>query len=273
MHKKLLILTAVLALALGLSAQAKPKVLTFNNPGSRRLLKTEQGNYYYYRALPEKSMTVNSKGIKTIELKSFAVEALKRPQVIVKIGKQSTTYDLSLAARLNGFYQYQPVMISIPNGIDTIDVLCYSRSVYFRPFYTPAPKPKAKAKARSKQPNMLITEHAGAIKISHNSTLSDYYSFNSKQDLRFTINNGRAGIAYTRVRLLDRSIPSFELYHNGKLVQTYEFSLKRTTQYKIAGITSLSVSKKINLDQGNGEYVLKAKSNHLFFARPLILKK
>lgn len=269
MHKKLFVLATILLLALGLAAQSKPKTLTFNNPGSRRLLKTEKGNFYYYRSLPEKSMTVNCKGIKTIELRSFAIEALRRPQVIITIGKDSKTYDLSLESRLEGFYLYQPLFIPIPAGTESISILCYSRSIYLRPFYTPAPKPKPK----TKQPNMLITEHAGAIQISHNSTVSDYYSFNGKQSLRFTINNNRKGIAYIRVRLLDRSVPQFELYHNGKLVDTHEFSLKRTTQYKAPGVSSLSVSKKINLDNGNGDYELRAKSNHLFFARPLILKK
>lgn len=269
MHKKLLILTTLLLLALGLAAQSRPKALTFNNPGSRRLLKTDKGNFYYYRSLPEKSMTVNCKGIKTIELRSFAVEALRRPQVIITFGKTKQTYDLIPSDRLNGFQLYQPLFIPVPEGATGMDVLCYSRSVYLRPFYTPAPKPKPK----TKQPNLLITEHAGAIKITHNSTSSDYYSFNSKQALRFTLSNNRSGIAYVRARLLDRSTPEIELYHNGKLVQTYEFSLKRTTQYKAAGVNSLSVSKKIDLDRGNGEYELRAKSNHLFFARPLILKK
>ena len=269
MHKKLFVLVTILLLALGLAAQSKAKTLTFNNPGSRRLLKTEKGNFYYYRSLPEKSMTVNCKGIKTVELRSFAIEALRRPQVIITIGKDSKTYDLSLESRLEGFYLYQPLFIPIPAGTESISILSYSRSIYLRPFYTPAPKPKPK----TKQPNMLITEHAGTIQISHNSTVSDYYSFTGKQSLRFTINNNRKGIAYIRVRLLDRSVPQFELYHNGKLVETHEFSLKRTTQYKAPGVSSLSVSKKINLASGNGDYELRAKTNHLFFARPLILKK
>jgi len=110
-------LITIIALCLAfLSAWAKMKPLTFDNPGNRRLLKTETDSYYYFRAKPEKSMTLNVEGISSIELRSFAIAKLNKPKVISIIGKQSTTHDLVLQERLEGFYLYQPVTIRHSQG-------------------------------------------------------------------------------------------------------------------------------------------------------------
>lgn len=262
-------IAVILALALVLTGLlAKTKFLNFDNPGNRRILKNEDGNYWYYRSKPEKSMTLNVDGISEIELRSFAIEKLRNPQVTIITGDEETTYDLELKERLNGFYLYESVFFPIPENTQTIEVLCYQRSIYFRPFYEVVAQPRPK-----KLPNLQYKAHGGVMIISHNGTDSDYHVFNPSQSLKFTLNNGRDGIVYVRARLLDRSIPEFELYQDGKLVETYEFSLKRSTKYSAVGIKYLSVGKKVVLPKNNGtsEYELRAKSDHLFFGRPLVL--
>jgi hypothetical protein len=268
MFKRVIMILALALILAGLSA--KIKFLDFENPGNRRILKNEDGNYWYYRSKPEKSMTLNVDGISEIELRSFAIEELRKPRVIIIMEDEETTYDLELKERLNGFYIYKPVDITIPESIKSIEVLCYQRSIYFRPFYSVATPPKQNVQ---KLPNLQLKAHGGVMIISHNSTDSDYHVFNPSQSLKFTLNNARNGIVYVRARLLDRSVPVFELYQDGKLVETYEFSLKRTTKYEAVGIKYLSVGKKIVLPENDGSanYELRAKSDHLFFGRPLVL--
>ena len=89
------------------------------------------------------------------------------------------------------------------------------------------------------------------------------------------MNNGRNAIVYVRARLHDNTLPIFELYRNGELVDSYEFSLQRSTKYKAPGVNYLSIGKKIDLPPNSGttEYELRAKSDHMFFARPVLLKQ
>lgn len=263
---------ALLAL-LALSAlQAKPKALAFDNPGNRRILKNADGNYYYYRSLPEKSMRLNVAGIDKLELRSFAVEPLKKPQVISVIAKKQTVHNLTLKSRLNGYYLYESVVIPVPEGTKDLEILCYDRGIYFRAFWTPAPKPKPAAK--QKLPNLSVDAHSGILAMAHNGSSSDYYSFTPDQPLRFTLNNSREAVIYVRARLLDRSVPEFEVFVNGELAQTHEFTLKRSTTYSVTGIRHLSVGKKVTLPANGGKAVieLRAKSDHLFLGRPVLLK-
>jgi hypothetical protein len=266
-------LAVILALGLALtSAVAKVRSLNFENPGNRRLLKTEAGNYWYYRSLPETSMTLNVDGITSIQLRSFGIESLRNPQVVAVFGKVRKTYDLSLRERLDGYYMYNELAIPIPQGTKSMEIICYDRSIYFRAFYTVTPVPKPKV---TKPANLVVKAHGGVIDISHNGTVSPYYTFNSSQSLKFTVNNGRNAQIYVRARLLDRTLPVFELYRNGDLVGTYEFSLMRSTKYKATGVNFLTVGKKLELPAlaGSAEYELKAASDHLFFGRPVVLKK
>jgi len=262
-----------IAIVLGItiiSANVKP--LNFENPGNRRLLKTEKGNYWYYRSQPEKSMFLNVEGISTIYLRSFSVARVQKPKVIIIFGKDKKTYELTLKEQKNGFYIYNEITIPVPEGAKKMELLCYERSIYFRPFYTPAPKPKPKS---SKPPNLMIKAHGGIINISHNGTQSQYYTFNSSQSFKFTLNNGRNAIVYVRARLHNNSLPVFELYRNGELVDSYEFSLQRSTKYKAPGVNYLSIGKKVDLPPNNGttEYELRAKTEHMFFAKPVLLKQ
>ncbi|MBW6513941.1 MAG: hypothetical protein K0B87_04195 [Candidatus Syntrophosphaera sp.] len=263
-----LILLAVLGLA---SAGARVRALEFENPGSRRLLKTEAGNHWYYRSRPEKTLTLNVDGISEIELRSFAIARINRPRVIVISDTGRNTYDLIQSDMLDGYRAFAPVKIAVPPGSKTIQILCYERSIYFRAFHTlpPAPKPKA-----AKAPNLQIRAHGGILSVTHNGTDSDYHVFNPSQSLKFSLNNQRNGIVYVRARLLDRTLPEFELYRNGELVESYEFSLLRTTKYKAVGIDHLTTGMKLELPANNGssDYELRAVSDHLFLARPLVLR-
>lgn len=272
MQFKKIMLTAILPLLLLGALQAKPKALSFDNPGNRRLLKNEDGSFYYYRSLPEKGMKLNVAGIDKIELRSFAVEPLNKPQAISIVAKKQSFHDLKLKGRLNGFYIYESVTIPVPEGTKELELVCYDRGIYFRAFWTPAPKPKPAPK--KKLPNLAMEAHSGILAMTHNGSSSDYYSFTPDQPLRFTINNDRAAVIYVRARLLDRSIPAFDVYINGQLVQTHEFTLKRSTTYAVTGIRHLSVGKKVELPARTGKAVveLKAKSDHLFLGRPVILK-
>ncbi len=269
MFKRLILVLTCFAAVIAFPAKVKP--LSFQNPGNRRLLKTEQGNYWYYRSLPEKSMILNVEGISTIQLRAFGLQELRKPQVITIIGRQNKTWDLSLQQRLDGLYLYREISIPIPAGTKTLEVLCYERGIYFRPFYNLEHTPKPKT---AKPANLAIGAHGGVITISHNGTDSPYYVFNSAQGLKFTVNNGREAMIYVRARLLDRSLPVFALYRNGELLGTHEFTLRRSTKYKAAGVDHLTTGLKLELpsNSGTAQYELRAQSDHLFFARPLLLK-
>ncbi|MDP2173696.1 MAG: hypothetical protein Q8J62_07955 [Candidatus Cloacimonadaceae bacterium] len=271
MYKKLIIMTLLMLATASFWAQSKPRVMSFDNPGNRRILKNADGNYYYFRSLPEKSMRLNVGGIDKIELRSFGIEAIRKPQVVVIIDKKRNTFDLTLKSRLNGYYIYEPVSVSIPEGTQSIEVLCYDRGIYFRAFYAVAPNPKT---PKTKVPNLAIAEHGGIMSMTHNSASSDYYTFTPSQPLKFILNNKCDAIIYLRVRLLNRSVPVFELYQDGNLIDTIEFSLKRTTKYKVHGINHLSVGKKVELPKNtsNSTFELRAQSDHLFLARPVLLK-
>lgn len=269
MFKRLIFVLACLAALTAVQARVKP--LSFENPGNRRLLETGAGKYWYYRSLPEKSMTLNVEGVSSVQLRSFGLDNLRKPQVLTIIGKDKKTWDLSLQERLEGYYLYREISVPIPAGTKTMEILCYERGIYFRPFVTVAPAPKPKP---SKPANLVVRAHGGMINISHNGTDSSYYVFNPSQALKFTLNNGRTAIVYVRARLLDRSLPVFELYRNGELLETYEFSLHRSTKYKAVGVDHLSTGMKLELpgNSGTADFELRAKSDHMFFARPVLRK-
>lgn len=269
MFKRLILAFFCLAALSALAAKVKP--LSFTDPGNRRLLKTDAGNHWYYRSLPERSMTLGVEGISAIQLRSFGLDNLRKPQVTTIIGKEKKTWDLSLEQRLNGYYIYRELSIPIPAGTKSIELLCYERSIYFRAFHTvkTAPKPKP-----AKPANLAIKAHGGVITVSHNGTDSPYYVFNSSQGMKFTLNNGRSAILYVRARLLDRSLPAFQIYRNGVLLDTKEFTLRRSTKYKAVGVEHLTTGMKIELagQSGPAEYELRAVSDHMFFARPVLRK-
>lgn len=273
MSKRILILMAVLLAfcLLGGQATVKYKALTFDNPGTKRVLKTEAGSYYYFRSLPEKSMLLNTAGISKLELRSFSTEALRKPEVITIIAKKRQAYTLQPVQTINTYTVYQSLTIDLPKDTKSIEVLCYSRSMYMRAFNVLPPKAPKIAKLK----NLVIKAHGGAVSLLHNGSSSDYYSLLPSQALKFSLNNKRNAVVYVRPRLLDRSIPKLGVYKNGTLVETIEFTKKRSTTYHVQGITNLGISKKIVLPSNNGssDYELRAISDHLFFAKPVLVKQ
>jgi len=266
----------MIAFGLWATNSVRYRPMPFSNPGNRRLLKNEAGSYYYFRSLPEKSMSLDVKSIPKIQLRAFGLEPLKKPQVITLINKKRTSYDLVLAERLNGYYIYNPVEIDIPQGTDVIEILCYDRSVYFRSFFPIQPKPKTPPKPKPETiPNLKVLEHSGIVMLNHNSSSSEYHSFKKERSLKFELNNQRNAAVYIRARLTDRSLPVFAIYKDGELIAKHEFTLKRTTKYKAPGITHLSTGMKIELPKNSGKSVYEfiSESGHLFIARPIVLKK
>lgn len=248
--------------------------MSFENPGNRRILKTNTQKHWYYRSLPEKTLKLNVEGVEKLELRSFGVEALRKPQITLIIDKQKTNYELKVNHRLDGYYMYEPLQFDIPAGTKSLELLCYPRSIYMRAFQMITVKPKLNPK-KAVLPNLELKAHAGMIDVSHNSTTHDYFSFNSTQSLKFRINNNRDAELYIRAQLTDRSVPRLSLYKNGEKIKDIEFGLSRTTKYSATGVRYLSVGKKISLpaDSSFGDYELKAESDHLFMARPVILKR
>jgi len=273
MNKRSLIVLSLLLCLTMLFGQAKVryKALNFENPGTRRILKTEAGNHYYYRSLPEKAMTLNTTGITRLEIRSFSNGEIRKPEIIIINGKSRITNSLKFKQLMGDYRVYEPFIVDLPANTSSIQVLCYDRNMYIRAYNilpVKAPKPK-------KPKNLEIKAHAGALSIQHNGSASDYYSFVVAQPLKFNLNNGRDAYVYVRPRLLDRSIPKLGLFVNGDLVETIEFDLKRTTKYHVQGIKNLGIAKKIELpeNKGSSQYELRALSEHLFLAKPVLTKK
>ncbi len=258
-------------MAFGAFAQNyKTRIMDFENPGSRRIRQTDSGNHWYYRSLPEKTMTLNTEGVERIQIRSFDIERLRKPQIHILINKERTTFDLKLAERLNGYYLYEDIEFDVPAGTKSLEVLCYQRSTYMRAYEMEKIIPKVKP---IRIPNRQIHAHAGIIDLTHNSSSSEYYTFNPSQAFRFSHNNAKNGVVYIRARLTDRTLPVFSLWHNGTKVDQYEFSLARSTKYSAQGIRYLTVGMRLELPENinSSEYELRAESDHLFLARPVIL--
>jgi len=273
MTKRLFTILLQLGFVLLWAATGKPsyKSLNFENPGTRRVLKTSKTSYYYYRSLPEKAMQLDTIGITKLELRSFSTKPLKQPQVIILNGKTRTPYSLTLKESTAKYQVYEPLTIPVPENTAKLQVLCYDRDTYFRAFNVIPPKPTKPVKLK----NLVLKAHAGAMTVQHNGSSSDYYSLLPAQPMRFTLNNGRDAYIYVRPRLLDRSTPKLGVFVNGDLIETIEFTLKRTTQYHTQGINNLGISRKIELPKNNStsEIELRALSEHLFLAKPVLIKK
>lgn len=273
MNKAKLIIVILLLLCGLLSAQGKNryKALAFDNPGTKRILKNEAGSYFYYRSLPEKAMKLNTSGISNVELRSFSTAEIKNPQIVTIVNKNRQNHPLTFVSKAaNGYFIYAAINIPIPKGTNDIQVICYERSVYLRAFNVLPPKPVKVPKLK----NLVLKAHGGAMSLVHNGSNSDYYSFLPSQALKFSVNNGRKAVVYVRPRLLDRTVPKLGVYVNGKLTQTVEFDLKRTTKYHVQGINNLGIAKRIELppNTGNSEIEIRAISDHLFIGKPVLVK-
>lgn len=268
-HILILLMLALVVLSAPASEAIRYKPLEFVNPGNRRLLRSDAGNFYFYRSLPEKSMSLTVNGMESLQIRTVSTEQVRKPRVIVIVNRQRTTYDLKQSAKSGNLYVYEPIDIAINGKPEKIEILCYDSQIYFRVFERIVPKPRPQL-----LPTLQVLEHGGIMLLSHNSHSSEYYSFEPGQILRFNVNNKRTAVIYVRARLTDRSIPVFDLYRNNELVERIELSTARTGKYTVAGITHLTVGRKIELieQDGNAQYTLRPVSEHLFIARPVILR-
>lgn len=271
MIKKYIILT-LLCLCSGLimGQEYRTRIMDFENPGNRRIRKMEGTNHWYYRSLPEQSMLLKTENVKRIQIRSFSIEDLRKPRIITIINDERINHDLSFAEFKDGYYFYEDFEVDIPEGTESIEVLCYQRSIYMRAYemYTVEPKPKV-----TRKPSRQINAHAGMIDITHGSTTSEYYTFNQTQAFKFTLNNARNCIVYLRARLTDRRLPGFALYHNGEKVMSYEFSLARSSKFSAQGVQYLTIGKKVELplNDDSSEYEFRAETDHMFMARPVFI--
>jgi hypothetical protein len=273
MNKKYIILT-LLCLLTGLimGQNYRTRIMDFENPGNRRIRRMEGTNHWYYRSLPEQSMTLKTEGVQRIQVRSFSIEKLRKPQIIVIIDKERHSYDLEMSEFKDGYYFYKDFEFDIPEGTAFIELLCYQRSIYMRPYemYVVEPKPKV-----VRTPSRQIKAHAGVIDITHGSTTNEYYTFNQTQVFKFTLNNARDCVVYVRARLTDRRLPSFSLYHNDEKVETYEFSLARSSKFSAQGVNYLTIGKKIELPENadSSDYEFRAETDHMFMARPVFIDR
>jgi len=53
------VLACVLATSALIGQTVRTRIMSFENPGNRRILKTESVNQWYYRSLPERTMKLN----------------------------------------------------------------------------------------------------------------------------------------------------------------------------------------------------------------------
>ncbi|MFB3844823.1 MAG: hypothetical protein ACE14O_03610 [Candidatus Cloacimonadaceae bacterium] len=274
MHKSrgglnvLILLFIMLAITGAAVLQWKP--LPFINPGSRRLLKTGAGNYYFYRSLPEKSMLVDVSGLSYVEIRAIAKTKVKNPYFILKYAGKRKVEELKVFSVSQEYQVYQPVRIDIPEGVKQLELICYNRNIYFRVFKPFTPQPK-----KTKVPALQILSRNKTYNLQNNKTSSVYYSFNPDTDFTFQINKGKAFTLYVRANLEDETIPVFALYENGKMINQYTLTGKQTNTYYAEGLTHLTIGKKLEFPSADKitRYELKAVTPHTFIAKVVLRKE
>ncbi len=269
----LVMLAAALSIALAYGdTTLKWKALLFDNPGSKRLLKTEQGSYFYYRSLPEKDMLLGVKDISTIEIRAFSKAKVDKPQFILHNNGKKAVYELKFKENRmmgsNKYYVYEPVRIVLPPNLKQLELTCYDRDVYFRAFraITVMPKPKL--------PALSVLGSSGTYNLANDSSKKTYYDFKDKENFTFQVNKNRSFALYVRAELTSREVPVFAIYKDGIQVQKVQLSIKRSKAYTAEGILNLTVGKRIDFPSTDklAKYELRPVTNHLFIARPVILK-
>ncbi len=266
-RKSILILSLLLIIAAVITgaAELKWKPLTFDNPGTKRLLKSNHGNYYFYRPLPEKSMIINVKDLTVIEIRAISKAAVSKPNFVLKYNNKSITYDLKLLSASADYQVYEPVRITLPPAVSKLELISYKNTIYYRAFKPlPVKQPKT--------PALQIISKAGDYKLTKENKQSGYYAFNSSIPLVFQVNKGKTLSLFIRAQLTEKVIPVFGLYQDGKFIRTVALSLKRTNTYKAEGITHLTIGKRIDFPMQDKivRYELRPVTNHLFIARPVI---
>ena len=262
----IILLTAVA----GISAAAlRWKPMTFDNPGTRRLLKTATGNYYFYRSLPEKSMYLDIKDLTAVEIRALSKAPVRNPQFVLVYDGGRVTYDLKLIAVSDEYQIYDPIRITLPPGLNRTELICYNSNIYFRAFQ-PVPVQSKKPKT----PSLKIISSAGEHDLEHEASKSRYYALNDAQGFFFQVNKGLPFTLYIRAQLTDRQVPVCGLYEDGKLVKRITLSQKRTNTYYVDDLPHLTIGKREDFSARDKivTYELKPLSGHLFIAKPVIRK-
>jgi hypothetical protein len=241
----------------------------FENPGTRRLVKSAAGNHYFYRSLPEKSMIIRVKDLSSIEIRSISKAPVSKPRFFLKYDNKRTEYDLKLLAVSEKYQVFEPIKVSLPPGLTQLEIICYEWDVYFRVY-----QPVAVQSKKARIPALKITAKAKDYELVGPTSKHTYYAFNDSNAFAFQVRNGMPFSLYIRAELTSRQLPKFGLYEDGKLISKYELSLKRTNSYKAEGIAHLTIGKKVDFPAKDKtkNYELRALTGHQFIARPVIRK-
>lgn len=265
----LIILLAALSILIAVDT-VRWRPMTFDNPGSRRLFKSEAGNYYFYRSLPERGMLINVQDISAIEIRAISRSRVFRPEFILRYEGKRVSYSLKQIGVSGEFRVYEPVRITLPPNLKQLELICYNDNVYFRSFHPVTVKPKRAVRV----PPLKILGRAGEYILESENGQSTYYAYQDSLYFSFQINKETAFSLFVRAELTTRETPVFGLYENGKLIERYELPIKRTNTYKAEGINYLTVGKRIDVSKQDKikKYELRPLSDHLFIARPVIRK-
>jgi hypothetical protein len=268
----LIVILIVLSVLSGAAVTIKWKPMPFTNPGSKRMLKSDAGNYFYFRSLPEKNMLLDVQDVTTLEIRSMSKAKVNNPNFILHYNGRKTVYRLEFKALqtsgLTQYWIYEPIRITLPPNLTQLELTCYSRDIYFRAFkaVTIVPKPKI--------PPLKILASAGTYELTSETTKSRYYAFNDSTALSFQVNKGRPFALYVRAELTGRDTPVFAIYKDGKLSKQIKLSTRRSNSYKVEGILNLTIGRKVEFPAEDklARYELRPVTPHLFMAKPVILK-
>jgi hypothetical protein len=269
-HRLILMMLAV-ALSILFMGQTsiRWKAMIFDNPGSKRLLKSEKSSIYYYRPLPEKSMILNVQNMQAIEIRAIAKSKTDKPQFVLKYNDKKTVYDLKFFSASVAYQVFEPVRITLMPGVKQVELVCYNRNIYFRAF-----QPITIQKKKTFVPALKILKNSGSIDLTNNAVKKQYYTFKEKAPFTFQINQGKAFSLYVRAQLTEKKAPVFGIYKNGELVDKVSLSVKRTKTYTAEGITHLTIGRKFDYPAQDkiAVYELRALTDNLFIAKPVIRK-
>jgi hypothetical protein len=264
----IILLLVIMSFILTGAATVKWKPLNFDNPGTKRLVKSTAGNYFFFRSLPEETLLLKVKDLSSIEIRVVSKAKVSNPDFTIYFNNTHVTYKLKLLAVSEKFQVFEPVKVDLPAGVTQAELLCYDRNIYFRAFMPVVIVPKAKV------PALKITAKSRDYMVTGPGTQHIYYGFNPSANLTFQIRKGVPFTLYIRAELTSKYKPVFELYEDGKLIGKYELSLKSTNYYTTEGIAHLTIGKKLDFPVRDKPviYELKSQSGHLFLARPVVKK-
>jgi len=264
-----LFLFLLCALILSGATAIRWKPMTFINPGTKRLLKGEKSNVYYYRSLPEKSMLIDVSGLSVIEIRAIGVDKISKPHFTIKYKDSRVQYDLMLQSVSAQYQVFEPVRLTLPPDLKQLELISYNRNIYYRAF-----QPIAPPKKKTPVPPLKILSKAGEYNLMSPTGEHKYYAIKDSLIFSFQLNKGKAATVYVRAQLTGKQVPKLALYQDGVLLNQIHLSLKRTALYKAEGLTNLTIGKRIDLPAKDKvtKYEIRPLSTHLFIARPVLKK-